>query len=262
MKLTFKSLAVLLIGIVLFYTACKNNNNPQPASQAVTADMVSSQVALNIAQSLSGSYGGVSLQSGMNAPAIAAKGSNQTVSGRFNSLNSAFTLCGFFVDTVLNFNTNIDTTQSHTNGSLKFYFNCTNGVLTGYTAKDSIKTIGTTPSTSFNYTIVQNYQITSNTAITILSVNGNLRAEVNIAYKNTKIKPTYVLNYYVLNGIVVDLTKGGDMTGGTATFTSTGHNNYGSWTYNGVITFLGNHMADILINGKTYHANLLTGVVS
>ncbi|MDB4903200.1 MAG: hypothetical protein JWQ63_2481 [Mucilaginibacter sp.] len=262
MKLTFKSLAILMISIVVFYTACKNNNTPQPASQAVTADMVSSQVALNIAQSLSGSYGGVSLQSGMSAPAFATKGANHTVTGRFNSLNSVNTLCGFTVDTVLNFNSSIDTIQSHTGGSIYFYFNCTNGVSTGYTAKDSIRTAGTTPSTSFNYTIVQNYQITSNTAITLLSVNGNLRSEINIAYNNTKIKPTLVHNYYVLNGIVVDLTKGGDMTGGTATFTSTGHNNYGSWTYNGVITFLGNHMADILINGKTYHANLLTGVVS
>jgi hypothetical protein len=252
-----------MISIVVFYTACKNNSTPQPSSQTtVTADMVSSQVALNIAQSLSGSYGGVSVQSGMSVPSFATKGANHTVTGRFNSLNSVNTLCGFTVDTILNFDSSVDTIKSHTNGSIYFYFNCTNGVSTGYTAKDSIKTIGTTPSTSFNYTIVQNYQITANTAITLLSVNGNLRAEVNIVYNNTKIKPTYIHNYYVLNGIVVDLTKGGDMTGGTATFTSIGHNNYGSWTYTGVITFLGNHMADILISGKTYHANLLTGVVS
>jgi hypothetical protein len=266
MKLTFKRLIVLLTAIVIFCTACKkSNDSPKPVSQTLSVSMISGQIALNLAQSLSGAYGGINLKSGINKPAFATIGNapRRGVKNNFNPLNSQNALCSFLADSVVSYDTAIDTIKSHTGGSFNFYFNCNNGVSTGYTAADSLTTTGTAPSYSFLFVVVQNYQIASlNAANSLLSVNGNLKSLVDLTYNNTAIKPTVVHDYYVLTGLTVDLTNNGDITSGTATFTSTGSNNYGPWNYSGSIVFLGNHMANIIINGTTYHANLLTGVIS
>jgi hypothetical protein len=268
MKLNFTSLATLLIVIILFSTACnKNNNVIKPVAavpQPLTTDMVSSHIALNLAQSLSGTYGGIDIKSGINKPAFATEGSSTQIS-RFHALsNSLNSLCGFFVDSTLSYDANLgDTIKSHADGTLKFYFNCDNGISTGYTANDIFTTTGKATKYSFVYAVNQNYQTTSlNTGNSLLSIDGNLKSDIDLTYDNTAVKQTVTHDYYVLDKLIIDLTKGGDITSGSAIFTSTGSNNYGTWSFNGTITFLGNHKADILINGKTYHANLTTGVIS
>lgn len=257
MKPNLKLLLLLLTSAAFTYTACKKSNDT-PVSKTVGADVVSSQVALNIAQSLSGSYGGVNINNGIKSPGFVT---NKNSGHAINSMNS---LCGFLTDSVLNYNTNIgDTIKSQTHGRLKFYFNCLNGNLTGFTANDSLKTTGTAPKYSFIYDVIQNYDIKGlNSNNTLLSVNGTLKSFVNLTYNQAGIKPTSVNTAYVLTGLTVDLTKNGDITGGTATFVSTGSNNYGVWNYTGSIVFLGDHKANIIINGKTYHADLITGKIT
>jgi hypothetical protein len=252
MKFNLKGALALLMGVTFFYTGCKNNNTPAPASPVVSADLVSNQIALNIAQSLSGSYGGVNLNDGISSPAIATSGASHRA---VNSMNS---LCGFFVDSTLNYNTNIgDTIKSHTGGSLKFYFDCVLGHPDGYTAYDSLRTTGTAPGYSFLYDVTQYYEIKSlNSKNTLLFVNGNLKSFVDLVYDKKGIKPTSAHVFYVLTGLHIDLADKSDITSGIATFTSTGSNNYGTWSYIGVVKFLGNHKADIIINGKTYHVTI------
>jgi hypothetical protein len=243
MKLNLKVILPFLAGIIVCYAACnKAKNTPVPASQTPTAgaDVVSSQVALSLHKSLAGLYGGIKINDGIKTPSIITRSATST-------------LCGFTVDSVLNYNSNAGDTTSHTNGRIIFYFSCANGVPNGYFANDTLNTTGTAPGYSFQYNIAQYYAITSlNSANTLLSVNGNLVSFVNVTYSTTGIKPTADSTAYVLTGLTVDLTNNDDITSGTATFVTTGSTNYGPWNYTGTIKFLGNHTADITINGKVY----------
>jgi len=257
MKPNLKLLLLLLTSAAFTYTACKKSNDA-PVSKTAGADVISSQVASNLVQSLSGSYGGLNINNGIKSPGfVTNKNSGQAI----NSMNP---LCGFLTDSVLNYNTNIgDTIKSHTQGRFKFYFNCVNGNLTGFTANDSLKTTGTAPGYSFIYDVIQNYNIKSlNSTNTLITVDGNLKSFVDLKYNNAAIKPSAAHTVYILTGLTIDLTKNGDITGGTANFVSTGSNNYGVWNYTGSIAFLGDHKANIIINGKTYHADLITGKIT
>ncbi len=256
MKIKFRLTLLLLIGAAFIYTACNKTSN-KPASKTVGADVVSSQLALNLARSLSGSYGGVNIKNGISSPTfLTNKNSGRTI----NTLNP---LCGFIADSVLNYDSVIDTTTSHTQGRYKFFFICTGGNISGFHATDSLKTTGTTPGYSFIYNVIQNYDIKGlNPGNTLISVNGNLMSDVDLTYNKAGFKPTSIHTNYVLTGLTIDLTNGGDITAGTATFVTTGSTNYGPWNYAGSIVFLGNHKADIIINGITYHADLLTGIIT
>ncbi|HEY4324796.1 MAG TPA: hypothetical protein VGN20_12445 [Mucilaginibacter sp.] len=263
MKLNYISLVVVLISILLFTACNKNNEALKPIPQTSTQQTISGQIVLNLVQSLSGAYGGIDLKSGISKPAFANEGAPFQIS-RFHSLNNSLnSLCSFFVDSALSYDTNIaDTIKSHTGGKLKFYFSCNNGVSIGYTASDSLITAGKAPGYSFYYVVNQNYLINSlNIGNTLLSVNGNVKTDIDLTYPAPTVQ-TIVSDYYVLNGLTIDLTNNGDITGGSAGFTSIGGDKNGAWNLNGTIVFFGNHKADINVNGTTYHVDLVTGKVS
>jgi hypothetical protein len=76
---------------------------------------------------------------------------------------------------------------------------------------------------------------------------------------------------YILAGLTVDNSASpADITTGTATFTMTTKDvgpQYGangkSANFSGTITFLGNHMAKLVITGGgSYNVNLITGVTT
>jgi hypothetical protein len=235
MKFGSKITIMLLIGFVLFYMACKKMNSPVAQSQSqnmVSADMISKQVALNLHKSL---YG-LASSSQIKKPRAAVP----------------TTLCGLTVDSVLNFKTTASDTVSQTNGRIIFTFNCTNGQPSGYSATDSLNVTGTATGISFTNNSVQNYTITSlNPANTMLSVNGSIVAFVDITYA-APTKPTADSTTYTLTGLTINVSNNYDVTAGTATFVTTGSTNSGPWNYSGTIAYLGNHMANITINGKVY----------
>ena len=236
MKFRSKLTIMLLIGVVLFYMACKKMNSPVAQNQSqntVGADMISKQVALSLQKSLYGLYVGGRIKTpraGVPNPA-----------------------CGLTVDSVLNFNTTANDTVSHTNGRIIFIFNCTNGQPSGYSATDSLNVTGTATGFSFTSNSVQNYTIMSlNPTNTLLSVNGSIIAYVDITYTAPATKPTADSTTYTLTGLTINVANNYDVTAGTATFVTTGSTNSGPWNYTGTIAFLGNHMANITINGKVY----------
>lgn len=233
MKFRSKLTIMLLIGVVLFYMACKKMNSPAAQNQnAVSADVISKQVALNLQKSLYGLYGG-----------------GQIKTPRAGAPNPA---CGFTVDSVLNFNTTASDTVSHTNGRIIFTFNCNNGQPSGYSAIDSLNVTGTATGFSFTNNSVQNYTITSlNPTNTMLSVNGSIVAFVDITY-TAPTKPTADSTTYTLTGLTINVSNNYDVTAGTATFVTTGSTNAGPWNYTGTIAYLGNHAANVTINGKVY----------
>jgi hypothetical protein len=240
MKFRSKLTIVLLIGVVLFYIACKKMDSPGAQSQTTTgADMVSKQIALNLHKSLYGLYGGGKIKKPSFVNTYAAAVPNPA--------------CGFTIDSVLNYNTTASDTVSHTTGRIILIFNCTNGQPSGYSAIDTINTTGTATGFSFVNNSVQNYAITSlNPTNTQLSVNGSIVAFVGVTYASPATKPTIDSATYTLTGLTINVSNNYDVTAGTATFVTTGSYNNGPWNYTGTITFLGNHMANITINGKVY----------
>jgi hypothetical protein len=255
MKRNFKGTLVLsvIIGAALFYSACKKTNNtpaPVAKTQTASADVISSQIATNLAQSFAGAYGGVKLSDGMSMPTI--------LSDDHHGHEKPNPLCGFTVDTALHYDTNVgDTIKSHSDGRIIFYFNCFNGKPAGFLANDSLKTVGTAPGYNFLFDITQYYVIKSlNANNTLLFVNGALKSFVDITYSQAGIKPTSAHTTYLLTGLTIDLSDNNDIKSGIAPFVSTGSNNYGSWSFIGVVKFLGNHKADVVINGKTYHVTI------
>jgi hypothetical protein len=257
---------VLLAGIVLFYTACKKGGSDlKPAPTTSNEQVASGQIAANLAQSLAGSYGGVNLGDGVNAPGFASQSSSFHSLNSFTSLSSTHG-CGFFVDTNINFKTNIgDSIKSTTTGGISFHFKCdSTGKSAGYTTVDSLTTAGKAPGYTFTDIIVQNYDITAlNKANTKIELDGTLKAWVDIDFNKKGSTPLSTHVRYKLDGVKIDLTTSPfDITDGTVTFVADGSSSAGSYHFTGTITFLGNHKAKIVINGFTFHVDLITGIVT
>jgi len=160
-------------------------------------------------------------------------------------------LCGFFTDSLVDVSNTQGDTLSHTAGNLTFFFNCDNGKPTGYTAYDSLNTTRTLPRGLFqNYYSKQYYTIKClDDKHLFVGINGDVYMYdlVNETCNCTDIENAN----YVLKDLVVDICHR-DITSGTATFEAYGV----GWHVTGTVTFLGNHMADIDINGQVYHVNI------
>lgn len=286
MKFKFKISLGVLVVTALFYTACRKevklNQKPEPPiSKIDTVGLATVQIIRNITQTLSGAYGGVNINKGLILPDLTTiKQSKPLISGLVD-------LCSFFPDTVVNYKTVIgDTITSQTSGLFKFYFSCKSDtirppgvkpytvfrLLNGYVAYDSLATTGQTPSGLFVHNIKAFYQanafdFTAPLAINgssskLISFNGSIKSFVDTASTKKTFIPSSVHAYYTLNDVSVDLAQNNDITRGNITFAAVGEFNGIKWYYEGVINFLGKHKADVIINNKTYHVDLLTGKIT
>jgi len=242
---------------MLTYTSCRKTENAPAAAPTSTStslnDVAASQIAVNLASSLDGAYGGSNANDGVDSISF-----DDHHDGPHHGVPNS-PLCGFFVDSAVNYTTTNDTLKSHTGGNLTFYFNCDNGRPDGYKAYDSLNTAGTTQKYAFQNLVKQAYTIRClDNGHTLNGVNGDIYAYVALNFFDTTLKPYIASGNYVLNNLVVDLIDH-DITSGTATFQAYGTNNYGSWSLSGTMTFLGNHQAQIVLNNKTYIINLISG---
>jgi hypothetical protein len=259
LKLTF----VLLVGVVLSYTACKKSgSSPAPTAKTANEQVASGQIAQNLAQSLAGVYGGASINDGIKAPALASAANSGRV---INSLTTN-AACGFFIDSTINVKFKSGDTSSTTTGDLEFHFKCDpiTGLSTGYTIFDSLMTAGKVPGSTDTAIIVQKYTIEAlNAANTKIQLDGSLKSWVDIDFTKKGTVPFSLHNKFVLTGLKIDLTKSpADITDGTATFVSDGSSSSGIFHYTGTITFLGNYKVKVVINGFVFHVDLTTGVVT
>jgi hypothetical protein len=246
--------------VVFFYTACKKTNTA-PAEKTVSEKDISSQIALNLSQSFNGAHGGVNLSDGIKAPALII---NNHKGLSLNAVNPV--LCGFRLDTTVNYSNNTGGTQSTIKGRWIFAFTCSNGIPGG--KADGIKVVtslvdtGKNAQYTFDYFLDQIYDIkTLNAQNTLITLNGPLTSIGHFIFTNPAYQPASAGFWYKLNDLHVDLTNNADVISGTATFTVQGNSYLGKYKYIGNIVFLGNHMIDITINGKTYKVDLLTGKV-
>jgi hypothetical protein len=240
----------IVICVMMVYTSCRKTENapaPTPATKSTSNEAIGTQMAVNLAQSLSGTYGGVNLNQGVDSVSIAT--------GHGQSMKPSISLCGFSTDSLVNYNYAFADTVTHVGGHLKFYWDCENGRPSGYCANDSLTNTTKNPTEVYIATVKQNYTIKClDDKHYFVGVNGTNDFSSTDTF--TAGWPPVTGNaHYVLTDLKIDVCKK-DILSGTATFTASGSNNNLNWTAEGTITFLGNHMADITINGTLYHVDL------
>jgi len=261
MKLKRIALVVLACA-ALGYTSCKKSSS----SNTVDSKTVASQIALNLSQTLYSGFGGFNLSSGLNSPGQFGLDRNaiklKMTKGRtgINSMDYDIT-CGLHVDTTFSATIAADGGGSATvAGSIGFTFNCTNNVFSGFNVTDNLKVTAATAQLNGTFNVAENLtlaQVNPGVDTSNISLNGT----ANFA-ENAKVsgKSTVLSFNYTFNNVIIDQL--GDITGGSATFNTTGSGAQGTWNYNGTITFLGNNTAKLVINGASYTVNLETGTVS
>ncbi len=271
MKRNLILIILLLAGVSLTYTACKKSSS----KPTIPAKTVSSQIALNLAQTLYGGLGGFNVSGGLtptvgsiNPKQIALKRQQLALklsNGRqINTFGGDIT-CGMSADTSLNYSTTLDDGSSASIvGTLGYTFLCTNNVASGFNVHANL-TIGAS-----NAQLAATYKLAENLTAQVVDVNninsnftlgGTLSLSDNIAYKTgSKATTSESYSYNFTTPLVVD--SSGDILSGAATFATNGTNASGTWNYSGTVTFLGNYNVKITINGTAYNVNLQTGVVS
>jgi len=269
MKRKLILIILLLAGVSLTYTACKKSSS----KPTVSAKTVSSQIALNLAQTLYGGLGGFDISTGLSSTAsvnikqLAIKRQQLALKlngGRqINDLSGDIT-CGASADTTLNYSTTLDDGSSATiSGTIGFTFLCTNNVASGFNIHDDL-TIG-----AKNATLTASYKLNENLTAQVVDVTnvnssytlgGTFSMSDNISYVNPKSTTTEAYSYNFTTPLLID--SSGNIDSGAATFSTNGTNASGTWNYSGTVVFEPNFLVKITINGTTYNVNLQTGVVS
>lgn len=270
MKLALKSTLALLVVFAFAYTACKKSQTPSK-NTINTADL-SKQLALGLYNSLSGRYGGADINDGIKVP------SSLSPNHKGPRINSVSPFCGYVIDTTYSNSSQSGDTSKVFGGHYKFTFGCTVGKIDSYLLSDTVS--NTETGTLFNnvYSVSQNYFVKAlDTAYKTSSIEGYINSSFHTKVLNASGVTTQYHNtdsQYGLHNVKVDISSGlADITEGTSIFyaqvanldSSTGAN--GSIdSYNGTLTFKGNHIAkvSITIGGvtKLYKVNLLTQTVT
>ena len=260
MKLKHIALVVLACA-ALGYTSCKKSSS----SQSVDSKTVTSQIALNLSQTLYSGFGGFNITSGLSAPGTFGLDRNalklKLTQGRtgINTIGADIT-CGLHVDTTFNTSIDMDGGQATVAGSIGFTFNCANNLFSGFNVTDNLKITATTAQLNGTFNVAENLTL-AQTVPGVDTSNVSLNGTANFA-ENAKVsgKSTVMSFSYTFNNVIIN--QMGTIVSGSANFTTTSSGAQGTWNYTGTITFLGNSSAKVVINGATYTVNLQTGAVS
>ncbi len=258
MKIKLKNLWVLLLPVCITYTACEKSSSLP--SNVVTPKTVTSQIALNLTQTLFGGSGAFDVSGGLSAPSNFAVHTKGKI---VNDLNSPG--CGLVIDTALAYSFTQGDTSATVSGSIGFTFNCVNNIVTGFTTSDNMNVTLTTPVLTASAVVAENFTVLAlnpQDDNSTFSINGTVGASSSLKYKSTTSKNGSAAYNYKLTSLIIDPTAEADIVSGSATFTTTGSGGNGTWNYSGTIVFKGNHIAVVTINGTAYTVNLQTGIVS
>lgn len=268
MKTKIILIALLLGGAVFAFTGCKKSSS----KPTVDAKTISSQIALNLAQTLYGGLGGFDISNGLSATASINR--KQLMAKRQQmifKLNGGKQLndfgddigCGLSADTTLNYSATEDGVSETIAGTIGFTFLCTNEVFSGFNIHDNLTITAKNASLSGTYKLAENLTAESqnpsdeNSSYTL---GGTFSLSDNIAYVSPKSTTSESYSYNFSTPLLID--SGGNIDSGACSFTTSGSNASGTWNYTGTVTFLGNYQVKITINGTSYNVNLQTGTVS
>ena len=259
MKLKRIALVVLACA-ALGYTSCKKSSS----SQTVDNKTVTSQVALNLAQTLYSGFGGFNITSGLNSPGQFGldRNSLKLKLGKSGMGVNSFgdITCGMHADTTFSATITAEGGQATVAGSIGYTYNCTNNVFSGFVVTDNLKVTAATAEVNGTFNIAENLtlaQVHPGVDTSSVSLNGTASFSENAKVSG---KSTTMAFNYTFNNVIFD--QMGTIASGSANFTTTGSGAQGTWNCSGTITFLGNGSAKIVINGATYTVNLETGTVS
>lgn len=268
MKTKITLILLLLSGAVITFSGCKKSSS-KPILDAKT---VSSQIALNLAQTLYGGLGGFDISNGLNATAstnvkqLMAKRRQmiQKLTGgkQLNDFGTDIG-CGLSADTTLNYSVTENGESLTIAGTIGYEFVCTNNIFSGFNVHDNLNITVKNSTLSGAYKLAENLTVqaqdpsSDNTSITL---GGTFSLSDNISYANPKSTTTESYSYNFTTPLLID--PNGNIVSGACSFTTSGSNASGTWNYTGTVTFLGGYNVKITINGQTYNANLQTGAVS
>ncbi|MBK0378977.1 hypothetical protein [Mucilaginibacter segetis] len=249
-----KSVFILLTAVAFTYTSCQkaatNTNSSKPDNATISA-----QIALNLYNSINGTYGGVNVGDGL--PVIHGASSNGL---KVNDIS-----CGTTTESPISYTTNSgDTVKSTVTGHSSYTINCdeTNFSILGYTLVDSTTTIGTAPGYNFHYIIKENYDVaTLNSTYTLVSLKGTQTSVISTASTTSADESTSQTNEYTLKDFQIKGHDGNPTTiiAGTALFVVNGTKNGESYSFTGSIEFMPTDKAKLSFDGKVFMVNLLTG---
>jgi hypothetical protein len=266
MKLKIKVLFVLLAGTAFIYAGCKKLSDGSP--DAVSAKAVSSQVALNIVQTLYSGFGVYSLSDGINGPSGLGL-SREKLTLRLNhgrKINdiSGDVTCGLSIDTTLNESyIGDDGSQFSITGPFRISFTCANGVPSGINIFEDLNISQSTTQLAATYKLAENLTLQAvnpQSDASNISLGGTLGFSNNITLKTGSKSSSAESFNYKYNAIIID--QNGNIISGSATFSTKGTGASGAWNYSGTVEFKGNNKVKITINGTVYNVDLQTGVVS
>lgn len=268
MKTKFFLIAILLSGAVLPFTGCKKSSN-KPTLDAKT---VSSQIALNLAQTLYGGLGGFDISNGLSATASINR--KQLMAKRQQmilKLNGGKQVndfgddvgCGLSADTTLNYSATEGGVSETIAGTIGFTFLCTNNVFSGFNIHDNLTITAKNSTLSGTYKLAENLTAQSQNIgqeDASYTLGGTFSLSDNVSYTNPKSTTSESYSYNFTTPLLID--SSGNIDSGACSFTTSGSNASGNWNYTGTVTFLGGSKVKITINGTAYNVDLQTGAVS
>jgi hypothetical protein len=267
---------IAALSAVLIYSGC-SKSSLQPATtnnnNSANTLAISKQIAANLYKSLTGTYGGANIGSGVKAPSAitaAPKGGLR--------VNSVTPYCGMTIDTTLYFDfVQHDTTTTTVDSHYKFTYTCSSSALDGYILSDSITYTDKSASVFDRYATGQNYTVRNiSSDFSVVGMFGTIGTSYHRSTVNPSTHATVAYNYndtkYYLNNLLVNISGvTPDITGGNVTFSSNiTYLEVGGTAitggFFGTITFLGDHKATMSVTykGETtlYSYNTTTGEIA
>jgi hypothetical protein len=286
MKTSTKFTTIILLGMAIVYSSCQKagikaadatNTTTTTGTTTPTANTstVGSQIALSLAKSLAGQYGGTNINNGIKAP------NSLLLTRKGPSINGIYDLCGVTLDTTYNTTTLSHDTTNVLSGSFKFTYICASFGVNGYKVTDSITNAAANKSFYNTNTVVQQYLVTAlDSTYLVVSMDGGVSETSHNSTLNPATGSTVAYHdlssQYILNSVKVNYSTGvANIYVGNASYTTT-QTDYDPTisatpvvtVYHGGIVYLGNNMVTMTMQinsfGPTYSytINTLTGATT
>jgi hypothetical protein len=238
----FKSITViaLLATAVLSYSSCKKDNTATAKDNSLE---IATQIANNLYKSFANTIANQTTTAGLPTTSNVRNGK------KVNDLT-----CGQVIEVPYNnVYTKGDSVKDVMIGSNKYVVSCDGNQPNGYTYTGNYANTGFSPYATYNNSVNESYTLKALLPeFAKMQVDGN---QASVYKVTTKKDGEYMEqhNSYTLTGLTIDASsRPFDITAGTATFASTGTNAGKAFSYNGTITFLGNHKATVAFDGKVF----------
>ncbi|TWR31622.1 hypothetical protein FPZ43_03885 [Mucilaginibacter pallidiroseus] len=173
--------------------------------------------------------------------------------------------CGSILDFPFEMTTSKgDTAQTTVKGAGRIFINCQDNQVSGYGLLCASKYTGFNTKETFEMEVQENYTVKSlATAFSKMQLDGTQYSLIVNKPKNTKAFQSSQTNNFTMKALVINTsTTPFDIVSGTADFGASGVSDGRPVSFKGVITFLGNHKADVAFDGKVVSVDLLTGKTS